>query len=182
MINDMGINVFEIVLDVDVLLLVEVDIDEVVVEEVVVVLVVVESDIGCIIDLVCMYMCEMGIVELLICEGEIEIVKCIEEGICEVMSVIVQFLGMVDSILVDYNCIVVEGGCFFDVFSGYIDFDDGSLFVEEVELVNLKDDFVDLKEKDDEEEESDDSSDSDDEGDGGLDLEEVCLCFIVVFE
>lgn len=79
----MGILVYEVVSEIDELLLGENfnSIDEDVVEEVVVVLVLVESEFGCMIDLVCMYMCEMGIVELLIWEGEIVIVKCIEEGI-----------------------------------------------------------------------------------------------------
>lgn len=56
-----------------------------------------------------MYMREMGTVELLTREGEIEIAKRIEEGIREVMSAIAQFPGTVDSILADYNRIVAEG-------------------------------------------------------------------------
>ncbi|WP_275586600.1 sigma-70 factor domain-containing protein, partial [Stenotrophomonas maltophilia] len=83
---------------------------------------------------------EMGTVELLTREGEIEIAKRIEEGIREVMSAIAQFPGTVDSILADYNRIVAEGGRLSDVLSGYIDPDDGSLPAEEVEPVNLKDD------------------------------------------
>lgn len=84
MINDMGIQVMEEVLDVDDLMLVENIVDEDVVEVVVQVFFSVEFEIGCMIDSVCMYMCEMGIVELLICEGEIDIVKCIEDGINQV--------------------------------------------------------------------------------------------------
>lgn len=85
MINGMGIDVYEVVLDVEILFFNDgnignCEVDDIVVEEVVVVLSVFDIEGGCIIDLVCMYMCEMGIVELLICEGEIVIVKCIEEG------------------------------------------------------------------------------------------------------
>ncbi|RRI57652.1 RNA polymerase sigma factor RpoD [Pseudomonas aeruginosa] len=182
MINDMGINVFETAPDADALLLAEADTDEAAAEEAAAALTAVESDIGRTTDPVRMYMREMGTVELLTREGEIEIAKRIEEGIREVMSAIAQFPGTVDSILADYNRIVAEGGRLSDVLSGYIDPDDGSLPAEEVEPVNLKDDSADSKEKDDEEEESDDSSDSDDEGDGGPDPEEARLRFTAVSE
>ncbi|MCO2759270.1 RNA polymerase sigma factor RpoD [Pseudomonas aeruginosa] len=182
MINDMEINVFETAPDADALLLAEADTDEAAAEEAAAALAAVESDIGRTTDPVRMYMREMGTVELLTREGEIEIAKRIEEGIREVMSAIAQFPGTVDSILADYNRIVAEGGRLSDVLSGYIDPDDGSLPAEEVEPVNLKDDSADSKEKDDEEEESDDSSDSDDEGDGGPDPEEARLRFTAVSE
>ncbi len=182
MINDMGINVFETAPDADALLLAEADTDEAAAEEAAAALAAVESDIGRTTDPVRMYMREMGTVELLTREGEIEIAKRIEEGIREVMSAIAQFPGTVDSILADYNRIVAEGGRLSDVLSSYIDPDDGSLPAEEVEPVNLKDDSADSKEKDDEEEESDDSSDSDDEGDGGPDPEEARLRFTAVSE
>ncbi|MCO1952699.1 RNA polymerase sigma factor RpoD [Pseudomonas aeruginosa] len=182
MINDMGINVFETAPDADALLLAEADTDEAAAEEAAAALAAVESDIGRTTNPVRMYMREMGTVELLTREGEIEIAKRIEEGIREVMSAIAQFPGTVDSILADYNRIVAEGGRLSDVLSGYIDPDDGSLPAEEVEPVNLKDDSADSKEKDDEEEESDDSSDSDDEGDGGPDPEEARLRFTAVSE
>ena len=182
MINDMGINVFESAPDADALLLAEADTDEAAAEEAAAALAAVETDIGRTTDPVRMYMREMGTVELLTREGEIEIAKRIEEGIREVMSAIAQFPGTVDSILADYNRIVAEGGRLSDVLSGYIDPDDGSLPAEEVEPVNLKDDSADSKEKDDEEEESDDSSDSDDEGDGGPDPEEARLRFTAVSE
>lgn len=176
MINDMGINVFETAPDADALLLAEADTDEAAAEEAAAALAAVESDIGRTTDPARMYMREMGTVELLTREGEIEIAKRIEEGIREVMSAIAQFPGTVDSILADYNRIVAEGGRLSDVLSGYIDPDDGSLPAEEVEPVNLKDDSADSKEKDDEEEESDD------EGDGGPDPEEARLRFTAVSE
>lgn len=176
MINDMGINVFETAPDADALLAAEADTDEAAAEEAAAALAAVESDIGRTTDPVRMYMREMGTVELLTREGEIEIAKRIEEGIREVMSAIAQFPGTVDSILADYNRIVAEGGRLSDVLSGYIDPDDGSLPAEEVEPVNLKDDSADSKEKDDEEEESDD------EGDGGPDPEEARLRFTAVSE
>ena len=91
MINDMGINVFETAPDADALLLAEADTDEAAAEEAAAALAAVESDIGRTTDPVRMYMREMGTVELLTREGEIEIAKRIEEGIREVMSAIAQF-------------------------------------------------------------------------------------------
>lgn len=182
MINDMGINVFETAPDADALLLAETDTDEAAAEEAAAALAAVESDVGRTTDPVRMYMREMGTVELLTREGEIEIAKRIEEGIREVMSAIAQFPGAVDGILEEYSRIVAEGGRLSDVLSGYIDPDDGSLPAEEVEPVGLKDDSAEAKEKDDEEEEGDGESSDDDEGDGGPDPEEAARRFGAVSE
>ncbi|MFV3308758.1 RNA polymerase sigma factor RpoD [Pseudomonas sp. NY15181] len=183
MINDMGINVFETAPDADALLLAETDTDEAAAEEAAAALAAVESDVGRTTDPVRMYMREMGTVELLTREGEIEIAKRIEEGIREVMSAIAQFPGAVDGILEEYSRVVAEGGRLSDVLSGYIDPDDGSLPAEEVEPVDLKDDSADAKAKDDEEdEESDGESSDDDEGDGGPDPEEAARRFGAVSE
>ncbi|MCJ1886723.1 RNA polymerase sigma factor RpoD [Pseudomonas sp. LA21] len=183
MINDMGINVFETAPDADALLLAETDTDEAAAEEAAAALAAVESDVGRTTDPVRMYMREMGTVELLTREGEIEIAKRIEEGIREVMSAIAQFPGAVDGILEEYSRVVAEGGRLSDILSGYIDPDDGSLPAEEVEPVDLKDDSADAKAKDDEEdEEGDGESSDDDEGDGGPDPEEAARRFGAVSE
>lgn len=182
MINDMGINVFETAPDADALLLAETDTDEAAAEEAAAALAAVESDVGRTTDPVRMYMREMGTVELLTREGEIEIAKRIEEGIREVMSAIAQFPGAVDGILGEYQRIVSEGGRLSDVLSGYIDPDDGSLPAEEVEPVDLKDDSAESKEKDEEDEEGDGESSDDDEGDGGPDPEEAARRFGAVSE
>ncbi|MFR0689501.1 RNA polymerase sigma factor RpoD [Enterobacterales bacterium AE_CKDN230030158-1A_HGKHYDSX7] len=180
MINDMGINVFETAPDADALLLAETDTDEAAAEEAAAALAAVESDVGRTTDPVRMYMREMGTVELLTREGEIEIAKRIEEGIREVMSAIAQFPGAVDGILEEYNRVVAEGGRLSDILSGYIDPDDGSLPAEEVEPVGLKDD-AEAKEKDEEDEESDGDSEEE-EGDGGPDPEEAARRFGAVSE
>ncbi|WP_236201352.1 RNA polymerase sigma factor RpoD [Pseudomonas pseudonitroreducens] len=180
MINDMGINVFETAPDADALLLAETDTDEAAAEEAAAALAAVESDVGRTTDPVRMYMREMGTVELLTREGEIEIAKRIEEGIREVMSAIAQFPGAVDGILEEYNRIVAEGGRLSDVLSGYIDPDDGTLPAEEVEPVGLKDD-AEAKDKDEEDEESDGDSEEE-EGDGGPDPEEAARRFGAVSE
>ncbi|MBF7144272.1 MULTISPECIES: RNA polymerase sigma factor RpoD [Pseudomonas] len=124
MINDMGINVFETAPDADALLLAEADTDEAAAEEAAAALAAVETDIGRTTDPVRMYMREMGTVELLTREGEIEIAKRIEEGIREVMGAISHFPGTVDYILSEYDRVTTEGGRLSDVLSGYIDPDD----------------------------------------------------------
>lgn len=179
MINDMGINVFETAPDADALLLAEADTDEAAVEEAAAALAAVETDIGRTTDPVRMYMREMGTVELLTREGEIEIAKRIEEGIREVMSAIAHFPGTVDSILADYQRVTSEGGRLSDILSGYIDPDDGSLPTEEVP-VDLKSAAPAAEAADDEEEESD--SEEEEEGDGGPDPEEALRRFTAVSE
>jgi len=125
MINDMGIPVHESAPDADALMLADADTDEAAAEEAAAALAAVETDIGRTTDPVRMYMREMGTVELLTREGEIEIAKRIEEGIREVMSAIAHFPGTVEHILSEYDRVTSEGGRLSDVLSGYIDPDDG---------------------------------------------------------
>ncbi|SDT87443.1 RNA polymerase, sigma 70 subunit, RpoD [Pseudomonas pohangensis] len=180
MINDMGINVFETAPDADALLLAEADTDEAAAEEAAAALAAVESDIGRTTDPVRMYMREMGTVELLTREGEIEIAKRIEEGIREVMSAIAHFPGTVDSILAEYQRVTTEGGRLAEILSGYIDPDDASAQEEEVEPTpEPTSDSSDDKDDDDDD---DDSDDDEEEGDGGPDPEEALRRFTEVSE
>ncbi|WXL26409.1 RNA polymerase sigma factor RpoD [Ectopseudomonas mendocina] len=180
MINDMGINVFETAPDADALLLAEADTDEAAAEEAAAALAAVETDIGRTTDPVRMYMREMGTVELLTREGEIEIAKRIEEGIREVMGAISHFPGTVDSILAEYNRVTTEGGRLVEVLSGYIDPDDGTLPAETAAPVPLKD--GEAAEESDDEEADEEASDDEDEGDGGPDPEEAQRRFAAVAE
>ncbi|OEC33468.1 RNA polymerase, sigma 70 subunit, RpoD [Pseudomonas cuatrocienegasensis] len=178
MINDMGINVFESAPDADALLLAEADTDEAAAEEAAAALAAVETDIGRTTDPVRMYMREMGTVELLTREGEIEIAKRIEEGIREVMGAIAHFPGTVDSILGEYTRVTTEGGRLVEVLSGYIDPDDGIVPAEAAAPVPAKDgDAADDK---DDEEDGDDSDDEEEEGDGGPDPEEALRRFTAI--
>ncbi|MGL4319168.1 MAG: RNA polymerase sigma factor RpoD [Pseudomonas sp.] len=179
MINDMGINVFETAPDADALLLAEADTDEAAAEEAAAALAAVETDIGRTTDPVRMYMREMGTVELLTREGEIEIAKRIEEGIREVMGAIAFFPGTVDGILAEYQRITTEGGRLSDILSGYIDPDDGSVPAEEVP-VDLKTATPAAEAAEDEEES--DGDDEEEEGDGGPDPEEAARRFGAVSE
>ncbi|ALN17626.1 RNA polymerase sigma factor RpoD [Ectopseudomonas mendocina] len=180
MINDMGINVFESAPDADALLLAEADTDEAAAEEAAAALAAVETDIGRTTDPVRMYMREMGTVELLTREGEIEIAKRIEEGIREVMSAIAHFPGTVDGILAEYNRVTTEGGRLAEVLSGYIDPDDGSVPDEAAAPVPVKEGAAAEESDDEEEDESDD--DEEEEGDGGPDPEEAARRFTAVAE
>ncbi|CAI3790090.1 RNA polymerase sigma factor RpoD [Pseudomonas sp. MM227] len=157
MINDMGINVFESAPDADALLLAEADTDEAAAEEAAAALAAVETDIGRTTDPVRMYMREMGTVELLTREGEIEIAKRIEEGIREVMGAIAHFPGTVEHILSEYDRVTTEGGRLSDVLSGYIDPDEGIAPPAEVPPpVEKSADKADGKDDDEEEADSDD--------------------------
>ncbi len=182
MINDMGINVFETAPDADALLLAEADTDEAAAEEAAAALAAVETDIGRTTDPVRMYMREMGTVELLTREGEIEIAKRIEEGIREVMSAIAHFPGTVDSILADYERVTNEGGRLSDILSGYIDpDDDGAAAPQEVEPETPQTTAKPVADdKDDGEEEESDTEEE--EGDGGPDPEVARVRFGAVAE
>ncbi|HEX8591697.1 MAG TPA: RNA polymerase sigma factor RpoD [Pseudomonas sp.] len=159
MINDMGIPVHESAPDADALMLADADTDEAAAEEAAAALAAVETDIGRTTDPVRMYMREMGTVELLTREGEIEIAKRIEEGIREVMGAIAHFPGTVDHILSEYTRVTTEGGRLSDVLSGYIDPDDGIAPPAEVPPpVPAK-----AAEGDDEEEEKDDTATDEEE-------------------
>ncbi|TFF42362.1 RNA polymerase sigma factor RpoD [Pseudomonas sp. RIT623] len=168
MINDMGINVFESAPDADALLLAEADTDEAAAEEAAAALAAVETDIGRTTDPVRMYMREMGTVELLTREGEIEIAKRIEEGIREVMGAIAHFPGTVDYILGEYDRVTTEGGRLSDVLSGYIDPDDNiAAPTEEVPIPGAK--AAAAKEESDDDEEENADGDDEEETESGPD-------------
>jgi RNA polymerase primary sigma factor len=135
MINDMGISVVEVAPDEDTLLMSDHSTDESAAEEAVAALAAVESDVGRTTDPVRMYMREMGTVELLTREGEIEIAKRIEEGTREVMTALAYLPGAVDYILETYDATQDEElpGRLSDLFSGFIDPDEGIPGVAEAE-------------------------------------------------
>ncbi|MDN6179498.1 MAG: RNA polymerase sigma factor RpoD [Halomonas subglaciescola] len=135
MINDMGISVVEVAPDEDTLMMSDQSTDESAAEEAVAALAAVESDVGRTTDPVRMYMREMGTVELLTREGEIEIAKRIEEGTREVMSSLAYLPGAVASIVDAYDATQDEEapGRLTDLFSGFIDPDGGIPDVAEAE-------------------------------------------------
>ena len=161
MINDMGISVYETAPDADTLLMAEADTDEAAAEEAAAALAAVEQEAGRTTDPVRMYMREMGTVELLTREGEIQIAKRIEEGWREVMSALAQFPGSAQIVLDEYDRLTEEEGRLTDVISGYIDPDDDTeITTTEVEEVEI-------------DESLDDDDDDEEEADSGLDPEEA---------
>jgi RNA polymerase primary sigma factor len=103
MINDMGIAVYDEAPDSEQLLMSEAPppvADEDVVEEAEAALSTVDSDFGRTTDPVRMYMREMGTVELLTREGEIEIAKRIEDGLKHMIQAISSCPTTIDEILV----------------------------------------------------------------------------------
>ena len=174
MINDMGINVVEEAPDEDTLMMSDDSTDESAAEEAVAALAAVESDVGRTTDPVRMYMREMGTVELLTREGEILIAKRIEEGLREVMSSLAYLPGAVDSILEVYDQTQDEEapGRLSDLFSGFIDPDEGIPGVAEVEMPEEVEADISGDDEDDE-----DSEDDDNASEGGPDPEEARVRF-----
>ncbi|HMV72479.1 MAG TPA: RNA polymerase sigma factor region1.1 domain-containing protein, partial [Pseudomonadales bacterium] len=109
MINDLGIQVFEEAPDAESLLLTSGDTsaDEIA-EDAVAALTAVESEAGRTTDPVRMYMREMGTVELLTREGEIQIAKRIEEGIRETLTAVAWLPGTIDQVLGEYDLVATE--------------------------------------------------------------------------
>jgi RNA polymerase sigma factor, sigma-70 family len=121
MINDMGIQVLETAPDADDLMLNENIADEDVVEEATQVLSSVEAELGRTTDPVRMYMREMGSVELLTREGEIDIAKRIEEGINEVQSAIAAYPEAITYLIEQYDLVESGGVRLADLITGFVD-------------------------------------------------------------
>ncbi|MDM7481331.1 MAG: RNA polymerase sigma factor RpoD [Halomonas sp.] len=174
MINDMGISVVEEAPDEDTLMMSDHSADESAAEEAVAALAAVESDVGRTTDPVRMYMREMGTVELLTREGEIEIAKRIEEGTREVMSALAYLPGAVASILEAYDATQDEEapGRLSDLFSGFIDPDEGIPGVAEAEAPEPEVD-AGLSDDDDIDSDDDDGDEDTTASEGGPDPEEA---------
>ena len=153
MINDMGIQVYEEAPDAEVLLMSDAPppvTDEDAVEEAEAALATVDSDFGRTTDPVRMYMREMGTVDLLTRESEIEIARRIEDGLKHMVqaiaacpTTITQLLAMVDQ--VEKDEISVD-----DLVDGLIDSDIGLEDTIAAEAVEEEDVDVDEEEDDDE--------------------------------
>ena len=108
MINGMGIEVHETAPDAETLLLAgesggNRDVDDTAAEEAAATLTALDAEGGRTTDPVRMYMREMGTVELLTREGEIEIAKRIEEGLNQMLASLATFPWTVQQLLEDYD-------------------------------------------------------------------------------
>jgi RNA polymerase primary sigma factor len=109
MIEDLGLKVHETAPDADDLLLAESeDSDEIALEQAAEALAAVENETGRTTDPVRMYMREMGTVDLLTREGEIEIAKRIEEGMRDLLSASVFYPRTVEYVI-NYHQMVKDG-------------------------------------------------------------------------
>ena len=170
MINDMGIIVVEKAAEAEDAIQAkggaEDNTDEVAAEEAAAVLAAVENEPGRTTDPVRMYMREMGTVELLTREGEIEIARRIEEGIRQVLQAVVYWPGSVDKVLGEYGKFVKEERRINDIVAGWLDPDDGEV-PRAADSPENKETGGKVEKKDDDE----------DENEGGIDLEEVARRF-----
>ena len=108
-INDLGLQVHETAPDADTLMLAESEnSDDIALEQAAEALAAVENETGRTTDPVRMYMREMGTVDLLTREGEIEIAKRIEEGMRDLLNASVQYPKTVDYVL-HYFQLVKDG-------------------------------------------------------------------------
>ncbi|MCF9242750.1 RNA polymerase sigma factor RpoD [Vibrio parahaemolyticus] len=176
MINDMGIKVVETAPDADDLALNDDTniTDEDAAEAAAAALSSVESEIGRTTDPVRMYMREMGTVELLTREGEIDIAKRIEEGINQVQSSVAEYPGTIPYILEQFDKVQAEELRLTDLISGFVDPDADDTAAPTATHIGSELSETQLEEEDeedleDDEESNDDSDDS--EEDVGIDPE-----------
>ncbi|AYQ46465.1 RNA polymerase sigma factor RpoD [Dickeya solani] len=121
MINDMGIQVMEEAPDADDLMLAENTADEDAAEAAAQVLSSVESEIGRTTDPVRMYMREMGTVELLTREGEIDIAKRIEDGINQVQCSVAEYPEAITYLLDQYDRVEAGESRLSDLITAFVD-------------------------------------------------------------
>ena len=123
MINDMGIQVHETAPDADALILSSetTTTDEDAVEEAAAALATVDSEFGRTTDPVRMYMREMGTVELLTREGEIEIAKRIEDGLAQVYSALASYPASSTLLVKEFARVVAGEARLADLFSTFVD-------------------------------------------------------------
>ncbi|MGF1772014.1 RNA polymerase sigma factor RpoD [Vibrio maritimus] len=173
MINDMGIKVVETAPDADDLALNDDNniTDEDAAEAAAAALSSVESEIGRTTDPVRMYMREMGTVELLTREGEIDIAKRIEDGINQVQSSVAEYPGTIPYILEQFDKVQAEELRLTDVINGFVDPNEDETAAPTATHIGSELSESDLEDEDEEDAESDDDSDDEEEEDTGIDPE-----------
>ena len=124
MINDLGLQVHETAPDADTLMLSSEsndDQDEIALEQAAEALAAVENETGRTTDPVRMYMREMGTVDLLTREGEIEIAKRIEEGMRDLLGASVNYPGIVEHIIDFYELVKLEEKKLSELLTGFLE-------------------------------------------------------------
>ncbi|MEF1279757.1 RNA polymerase sigma factor RpoD [Vibrio fortis] len=172
MINDMGIKVVETAPDADDLALNDDDTitDEDAAEAAAAALSSVENEIGRTTDPVRMYMREMGTVELLTREGEIDIAKRIEDGINQVQLSVAEYPGTIPYILEQFDKVQAEELRLTDLISGFVDPDDDGTAAPTATHIGSELAESDLDDEDEEDVDDEDDSEEEEE-DTGIDPE-----------
>ncbi|MGE3920734.1 MAG: RNA polymerase sigma factor RpoD [Gammaproteobacteria bacterium] len=127
----------------------------------------VQNEFGRTTDPVRMYMREMGTVELLTRQGEIEIAQRIESGIKQVLSAIANYSLLIGDLLAQYERVVAGELRLNDIVTGFTDLEEQTTefgAVSESDLDKAKEEDLDLSEDSEETMDSDDS-----EGESGPD-------------
>jgi RNA polymerase primary sigma factor len=161
----MGIKVSESAPDADELLMQESTADEDVAEAAAQALATVESEIGRTTDPVRMYMREMGTVELLTREGEIEIAKRIEDGINQVQCSVAEYPEAITYLLDQWDLYEAEEIRISDIIIGFVDPNEQDVAPTATHIGSE----LSQKELDDEDDDSDDEEEE--EEDTGVDPE-----------
>ena len=160
MINDLGLQVHETAPDADTLMLAESEnSDDIALEQAAEALAAVENETGRTTDPVRMYMREMGTVDLLTREGEIEIAKRIEEGMRDLLNASVSYPKTVEYVLYYWQLVKDGEKKINDLLTG---------FLEEMEEVPSAGPGTQRAK-----EESEAADSSDDESSSGPDMKEV---------
>lgn len=174
MINDMGIRVVETAPDADDLALNDDDTitDEDAAEAAAAALSSVENEIGRTTDPVRMYMREMGTVELLTREGEIDIAKRIEDGINQVQNAVAEYPGTIPYILEQFDKVQAEELRLTDLITGFVDPDADETTAPTATHIGSELDESDLDDEDaDSDDEDVDDEETEEEEDTGIDPE-----------
>lgn len=161
MINDMGIPVVEEAPDADDLILnaINTDTDEDAVEAATQVLSSVESELGRTTDPVRMYMREMGTVELLTREGEIDIAKRIEDGINQVQCSVSEYPEAITYLLEQYDRIKTGQIRLSDIITGFVDPNAEEIFSPTA--INIGSELLDVERSSEEDEENNEENEDD---------------------
>jgi RNA polymerase primary sigma factor len=181
MINDMGIEVHEFAPDVESLLLSDssVSADEDAAEEAAAALAAVDSEFGRTTDPVRMYMREMGTVELLTREGEIQIAKRIEEGMGQVLHALARYPLSIAELISEYESVASGELRLVDIISSFegCETDENSMTTDKDETTTATDDVDEDEDGDDDGDDVDDDDDVVEAGESGPDPDEASRRF-----
>ncbi|TWV82028.1 RNA polymerase sigma factor RpoD [Moraxella sp. VT-16-12] len=173
--TDVGIPIYETAPDEDDILLTTAnnDDDDIVADEAAASLASVEAEPGRTTDPVRMYMREMGTVDLLTRDGEIEIAKRVEQGMKEVQYIMAYWPGTIKFVLNEYEQTLTDEKKISDVVTGFLPLHDDHIELKDDAEIDLEKPKPSLSDDDLEDDETDELADSDDSDDSGLDPEEV---------